>query len=228
LIAKGNFMLVWVIIPAHNEAERIGRVIRGLFEHGWKNVVVVDDGSSDNTAEVARAEGVNLVRHEINRGQGAALQTGNEYAWAQSAEIIVHFDGDDQFDAGDIKGAVELLQNNSLDVVLGSKILDNRSLIPGLKKYFIIPIGRVVNFLMTGVWLTDVHNGFRVLTPLATEKIVITQDGMAHNSDILRQIKKLKLPFAEYPVKVVYHEFGQGTGGGVKIIFDWLISLFVK
>lgn len=221
-------MTTWVVVPAHNEADQIGRVIRGLFQHGWNNVVVVDDGSADNTADVARAEGAVVVRHEVNRGQGAALQTGNEYCLGHGAETIVHFDGDDQFDAGDIKRAVEFLQNRGLAVVLGSKMLDSRSQIPGLKQYFIIPVARFLNFLMTGIWLSDVHNGFRVFTADAARQVEIIQDGMAHNSEIIGKIKKLKLPFAEFPVKVIYHEYGQGVGGGVRIIFDWLINLFIK
>ncbi len=221
-------MSTWIVIPAHNEAERIGRVIRGLFEHGWKNVIVVDDGSNDNTAEIARAEGATVIRHVINRGQGAALQTGNEYALAYGAEIIVHFDGDDQFSASDIKGAVELLQSRGLDVVLGSKMLDQSSQVPFFKKYLMVPLARIINFFLTGVFLTDAHNGFRVLTRAAAQKIQITQDGMAHNSEILRQIKKFKLPFAEFPVKVIYHEYGQSASGGFKILTDWLINLFIK
>ena len=221
-------MSVWIVIPAYNEEVRIGRVIRGLFEQGWREVVVVDDGSVDGTVAVARLAGARVVCHRVNRGQGAALQTGDEYALAGGAEVIVHFDGDDQFDPRDIKGAVTLLRERGLDVVIGSKLLDGRTQIPWFKKYFIISVGRVINFLMTSLWLSDVHNGFRVLVRAAAEKIKITQDGMAHNSEILSQIKKLKLSFAEFPVKITYYEYGQGISGGFKIIFDWLTSFFVK
>ena len=221
-------MTTWIIIPAYNEEKQIGRVIAGLFEHGWHNVVVVDDNSSDNTIVVARKSGALVVHHVLNRGQGAALRTGDELALAMGADVIVHFDGDEQFDPGDVKGAVDYLQEKGLGAVLGSKMLDNRSQIPWLKKLLIIPISRVINLMLTAAWLSDAHNGFRVLTRATAEKIIITQDGMAHNSEIIGKIKKNGIKFAEFPVKVVYNEYGQGVGGGVKILRDWILSVFIR
>jgi len=221
-------MTIWIVIPAYNEEKQIGRVIAGLFEHGWHNVVVVDDNSSDNTIVVARKSGALVVHHVLNRGQGAALRTGDELALAMGADVIVHFDGDEQFDPGDVKGAVDYLQEKGLGAVLGSKMLDNRSQIPWLKKLLIIPISRVINLMLTGAWLSDAHNGFRVLTRATAEKIIITQDGMAHNSEIIGKIKKNGIKFAEFSVKVVYNEYGQGVGGGVKILRDWILSVFIR
>ena len=217
-------MKVWIIIPAYNEDKNIGRVVRGLFQHGWRNVVVVDDGSQDETARMARKEGAVVVRHKLNRGQGASLQTGNEFALACGADQIVHFDGDNQFDPADVQKAVDYLNQNKLDVVLGSKMLEKNSNIPFLKKYCIVPVAKVINFILTGVWLSDVHNGFRVLTARACEGISITHSGMAHNSEIILKIKKNKFKFAEIPVNVSYHEFGQNVFGGFKILFDWVIG----
>lgn len=215
-----------VIIPAHNEEKSIGRVIRGLFENGFMDIVVVDDASTDGTVKEAEKAGVKVLKLKINRGQGAALETGDEYARTVGAEATVHFDGDDQFSPADAKAAVEFLQKNNLDVVLGSRFLDNRSKIPFLKKFLILPIGRWINFVFTGVLLTDVHNGFRVLSQNALQKISITQDRMAHNTEIIQQIRKNHLNFKEFPVEVRYHEYGQGVGGGVKIVYDLVIGLF--
>jgi len=212
-----------VVVPAYNEAANIGRVIRDLFQHGWKNVLVVDDGSVDDTAGLAFGAGARVVSHFSNRGQGAALETGNEYARRKGFDVVVHFDGDGQFDAADIKGAVDKIFAG-YNLVLGSRFLDDRSKIPGFKKYFILPIARIINYLFTGIKLGDVHNGFRVLDKVALEKIVISQSGMAHNSEIVAGIKKFGLKYCEHPVKVEYFRYGQGLGGGVKIIFDWIFK----
>jgi len=220
--------MITVILPAYNEAKNIGRVIGGLFEHGFVEIVVVDDGSTDTTAEVAEKAGATVIRHPINRGQGAALQTGDVYALSQGAETVAHFDADRQFNPKDIDGAVELLRTKQLDVVLGSRFLDSRSKIPWFKRRVILPVGRLINMLLTGVTLTDAHNGFRVLSRRALEKITINQDRMAHNTEIVSLIKKHGLRYTEYPVEVVYHEFGQNVGGGMRILWDVVKSKVIS
>ncbi len=220
--------MIWVVLPAYNEARRVGQVIEALRAGGFARIVVVDDGSTDATAEVARAAGADVIVHECNRGQGAALQTGNEFALGNGAELIVHFDADDQFDAADIAPAIEKLKQQNLDAVIGSRFLDQRSQIPWLKRRVFFPCARVLNRCLTGTALTDVHNGFRVLNRRAVMAIMITQDGMAHNSEITTQLKRQQLRFAEVPVKVVYHEYGQGLTGGLKIIRDLFLGIFLR
>ena len=213
-----------IVIPAYNEENKIGRVVRGLFEQGYKNILVVDDSSTDNTCDMAREAGAKVLSHKINRGQGASLETGNIYAKQCGYDVVIHFDGDDQMNPTDIQLALNKINNNEADVVLGSRFLDNRSTIPFFKKYFILPISRWINFVFTGVKLTDVHNGFRVLNKKALDKIKITQDKMAHNTEIVKQIKQNDLKFIEIPVEVKYHEFGQGVLGGFKIIWDLIVQ----
>ena len=212
-----------IVVPAYNEAVNIGRVIRDLFQHGWNNVLVVDDGSSDATTSSAKEAGAKVITHTINRGQGAALETGNEYARKNGFDIVVHFDGDGQLNPDDIKGAIEKL-NSGYDIVLGSRFLDDRSKLPWTKRHIFLPIARLINRFLTGVKLTDVHNGFRVLNKTALEKIRITQDGMAHNSEIVAAIKSLGLRHVEYPVEIKYYRYGRGMGEGFKIIFDWVFK----
>lgn len=219
---------MFVVVPAYNEEKNIGRVVRGLFERGHQNVVVVDDGSSDHTVLEAKTAGALVLLHEINRGQGAALQTGDEYVLTRGADVVVHFDADGQFNPSDIDGAVALLRAENFDIVLGSRFLDGRSQIPWFKAKIIFPISRWINFVFTGVKLTDVHNGFRVLNRSALEKINITHNGMAHNSEIVAQIKKFNLKFKEYPVQVTYSEMGQGIKGGFKIIWDLLSGSYLN
>lgn len=220
--------MVFVVVPSYNEEKKIGRVVRGLFEHGFNSVVVVDDGSTDNTFLEAQKNGAIVLKHSINRGQGAGLQTGNEFALSQGADYIVHFDGDGQFNPQDIITALKLLKEKQVEVVLGSRFLDNRSRLPWFKKYILLPIARLINFLLTGVRLSDAHNGFRIFTANSARKIIITQDKMAHNTEIIAQIKKQGLKFVECPVEVVYNEYGQRAGAGFKILWDLFTRKFYK
>ena len=221
-------IMVLVVIPAFNEEAKVGRVIRGLFENGYHGIVVVDDGSKDNTAAEAEKAGAKVLRHRLNRGQGAALETGDSYARQAGADVVVHFDADGQFNAADIAPALNMLQEKKVDVVFGSRFLDNRSKIPCFKKHILLPLARWVNFVFTGIMLTDAHNGFRVLSRNALSKIVFTQDRMAHNTEILKLIKKNKLTFAEIPVEVSYSRYGQGLSGGVKIIYELVVGFFTN
>lgn len=220
--------MIFVVLPAFNEEKKIGRVIRGLFEHGFENIIVVDDGSTDRTSIIAKQAGATVLQHAINRGQGAALQTGNEFALARGAHFIVHFDADGQFNPADIYTGLSRLKNEKVDIVFGSRFLDKRSKIPFFKKYFILPVSRLINNFFTGLKLTDVHNGFRIMRSTVAENLIITQDGMAHNSEIPRLIKDNHFSYAEHPVEVVYFEAGQGIGGGIKILWDLMMSKFSK
>lgn len=218
---------ILIVIPAYNEVGQVGRVVRGLFEQWYENILVVNDASEDETANVALEAGAKVLSHKINRGQGASLETGNEYARQNRYDLVVHFDGDGQMNPVDIKLAIDKIENDGYDVVLGSRFLDDRSKIPFFKKFLILPIARIVNFVFTHVWLTDAHNGFRVFGKNALEKIKITQDGMAHNTEIIKQIKKYNLKYCEYPVEVKYYEFGQGILGGIQIVKDLLMNKII-
>lgn len=216
---------MFIVIPAYNEEENITGVISGLIAlYPGAKIVVVDDGSEDGTVEAASQARAIVLKHLINRGQGAALATGTEYALSQGADIIVHFDADGQFEARDVAALVEPIKNGQAEVVLGSRFLNRANHIPFSKKYFILPLARAVNFLFTGLWLSDAHNGLRALSRRAAESIKIEQDRMAHNSEIIAQLKKNNLKFVEVPVRVVYHRYGQGFWGGLKIIKDLIFQ----
>lgn len=220
--------MIVVVVPAFNEAASIGPVVQGLFKHGFTSVVVVDDGSSDDTARLAAEAGAVVLRHPINRGQGAALETGNEFARRQGADFVVHFDADRQFNPADIAPALKALQEKKIAVLLGSRFLDDRSKIPFFKKTFLLPVARFINRIMTGLVLTDGQNGFRILSKEALRVISIKQDGMAHNTEIMHQVGAHKLSYIEFPVEVTYHEYGQRFFGGVKIVADLTKATFLK
>src|SRR3989344_8703195 len=217
-----------IVMPAYNEGKRVGDTVRSIFALGQDiHIVVIDDGSTDDTMLAAQEAGATVIRHTVNRGQGAALQTGTEWVLAHGADYIVHFDADGQFDAADIVRAVSRFSESAPDVILGSRMLASGNAVPITKKYFLFPIARIVNWAFTGLWLTDVHNGFRVLSRRAAERIIIEEDGMAHNTEIINHIRRAGLTFSEMPVTVRYHRYGQGLRGGFKIVGDLLLSWFV-
>ncbi len=222
-------MKVFVIIPAWNEERSLAKVLSDLGAYDYQ-VVVVDDGSADKTVEIAlQFPKVTVLRHLINRGQGAALATGMECAVRQGADIIVHFDADGQMLTEEIARMIKPLADDpALDIVLGSKFLNAKVNVPFFKRYFILKPALIFQKLSSGLNLTDVHNGFRAMTGRAATKIEITQDAMAHASEIVSEIKRLKLKYMEVPVTVVYNEFGQGLGGGFKIIKDLIIRRIIK
>lgn len=215
------------IVPAYNESKRIAHVVSKLTTH-VDEVVVVDDCSSDNTATLAKNAGATVLRHQINRGQGAALETGHSYARDNNATYVLHFDGDGQFDVDDIGPALEVLKNKDVDIVLGSRFLGKSEGLPWTKKHIIWPIGRLFDRSIGAVALSDSHNGFRILTKQALDVIRITQDRMAHASEIPKLIKKHRLSFEEVPVSVRYYEYGQRATDGIQVIRDLLLGSFLK
>ena len=222
-------MSVFVVIPAFNEEKNICPVVRDIFSlYPDFKIIVVDDGSNDKTATMARNCGAIVLQHLINRGQGAALKTGTDYALRLGGEIIVHYDADRQFEPKEIGPAVAIVKKGQTEIVLGSRFLSKQNNLPWSKKRIILPLARLVNFLFTGRWLSDAHNGFRVLSHRAATLMDIRQDRMAHNSEIVRLIKENNLSFQEQPITVYYHQYGQSFGGGVKIIKDLIIGRFLR
>lgn len=217
------------IVPAFNEENKVGSVVRSLFDH-VDQVVVVNDASKDNTKQKAQEAGAVVLSHKINRGQGAALETGHEYARANNADYIIHFDADGQFEVSDILPALNKLKDNNADILFGSRFLDKKvkNKIPTFKKYIILPLAKLFEKISGTIKLTDSHNGFRILNKKALHNIIITQDRMAHASQIPKLVMKNNLQYIEHPITVIYHEYGQGLTGGVKIIKDLIIGKFLK
>jgi len=220
-------MKIFCIIPAYNEEKNINQVIAKVKPLVDK-IVIVDDGSTDKTRELAKTQGAKVLSHIINRGQGAALATGNQYALANGADIIIHFDADGQFLPEEIKDVIAPLQSGQADIVFGSRFLGKESNMPKFKKYVIIPLAHLVNKIFIGETLTDPQSGFRALTRGGAKKIKIEQDGMAHNSEIISQAFSHKLRIKEVPITVIYHNFGQRLSGGFKIIKDLILARLIN
>jgi len=215
-----------VVIPAYNEGQSIGKVISELKNLSL-DIVVVNDGSSDQTKEIASSSGAIVLNHFINRGQGAALQTGINFALNIGADIIVTFDADGQHLASEIEYITKPLFLGGVDVVLGSRFLGSKNKIPWLRKK-ILKLATIFTRIYTGLKVTDAHNGFRAFSRQAANLIKIKQDGMAHASEIIEQIKKHKLKFKEVPVTIRYTDYslkkGQKLTNSFRIIWDLIIG----
>ena len=213
------------IVPAYNEEEVIGGVIDDLKKHNIIPVIIVD-GSSDDTERIAKAKKVTVLNHIINRGQGAALMTGFEYAKKMSADCIVTFDSDGQHHASEVEKVCEPILNNGVDVVLGSRFLQKNS-IPFFKK-IILQLATFYTRMMTGLQVTDTHNGLRAFTPRALSQLTLTHDGMAHASEILELIAEKELSFREVPVTVSYSDYSKSKGQRLSNSFHILFDLWFK
>lgn len=216
---------VWIVVPAFNEAAVIGEVIadvRAVFDH----VVCVDDGSRDNTGALALRAGAHVVRHPVNLGQGAAIQTGVEYARIQpGAQVFVTFDADGQHRVKDVVRMIDKLTTENVDIVIGTRFADHgvRSDVPFLKRVVL----RTVVFLSPRnrrLKLTDAHNGLRVFNRKVAEGLDITMSGMGHASEIIAMIDENHWRVTEEPVEILYTDYSKSKGqpllNGVNIVFD--------
>lgn len=219
-----------VVIPAFNEAEAIGTVVAELVQRGY-GAVVVDDGSHDQTSAVARRNGATVLRHAINRGQGAALQTGIAYALVHGAEQIVTFDSDGQHAAEDVDALLAPLLAGRADVTLGSRFLGSTENLPAVRR---LVLGAAVIFTRaaSGARVTDTHNGLRAFTREAATKLDIHLDRMAHASEILDQIVRHGLRFEEVPVHVRYTDYsrrkGQSSLAALRILADYVLGRWMR
>ena len=217
----------WLVIPLYNEATVVREVVRTARDV-FPNIVCVDDGSKDNSVNEALAGGAVVVQHPINLGQGAALQTGIDFALAQQgAEYFVTFDSDGQHRTEDAERMVKRLRSEPLDIVIGSRFLDGRTK-PGALKKVVLRLAVLFERLTTGVKLTDAHNGLRVLNRTAAQAIRIRQNRMAHASEIVAKIGETKLRYAEEPVLIVYTDYSRSKGQSLWNSVNILSELFIK
>jgi polyprenyl-phospho-N-acetylgalactosaminyl synthase len=214
---------VWIVVPAFNEAGMIGDVISDL-RSVFPNVVCVDDGSGDDTGDIALQAGAHVVRHPVNLGQGAAIQTGVEYARRQpGAEVFATFDADGQHRVKDLVTMIDRLDAGDVDIVIGTRFGPGVTRPPLLKRVVLqtatrlSPRGRRLG-------LTDTNNGLRVFNKTVADGLDITMSGMSHATEIIMLIDENHWRVAEEPVEVLYTEYSKSKGqpllNGVNIIFD--------
>lgn len=202
---------VWLVVPLYNEETVIGDVVRDA-RRAFRHVVVVDDGSTDGGADAAERAGAVVVRHPVNLGQGAALQTGFEYARAvPSMNWVVTFDADGQHQVSDVLEMLDKARAEDLQVVFGSRFLDDRTT-PSLAKKLILRMAVGYTNMTTGTKLTDAHNGLRVMRRDVVERLDITQNRMAHASELVAQIGDMKVRYGESPVHILYTDYSTSKG----------------
>jgi len=217
---------VWLVVPVYNEATVIADVVREARKT-FPNIVCVDDGSKDASADEVRLGGAHLVRHPVNLGQGAALQTGIEYARAQpGAKYFATFDADGQHRVEDVERMVQRLRDEPLDIVVGTRFHGDEGDIPLVKRVVL----KTVVFLsptLRKLKLTDAHNGLRVFNKTVADGMNITLNGMGHASQIVEMIAHKGWRVAEEPVTILYTEYsmakGQSLINGVNILFDTVL-----
>lgn len=215
---------VWIIVPAFNEAQVIGAVVadlRAVFAH----VVCVDDGSRDDTADIALRAGAHVVSHPVNLGQGAAIQTGVEYARRQpGAAVFATFDADGQHRVTDVVSMMERLSQGDVDVVIGTRFAGAAiSHTPPLKR-LILRAAAWLSPSSRRLGLTDAHNGLRVFDKTIADHLNLTMNGMSHASEFIALVDENRWRVAEEPVEILYTEYslskGQPLLNGVNIVFD--------
>ena len=215
----------WVVVPVYNEAT----VIQGVLEQLLKvfpNVVAVDDGSSDPSFEAIRASGAHALQHLVNRGQGAAIQTGTDYALSRNAARIAHFDADGQHRIEDLITMVESVHSGECQIALGNRFAGDASQVPPPRR-LLLRAAVIFHRIASGIALNDVHNGLRVLDRSAALKIEISADRMAHASEIIDLIARSECTVKEIPVTIRYSEYSRNKGqrwtGGFRILFHFQI-----
>jgi glycosyltransferase involved in cell wall biosynthesis len=213
---------IWLIIPAYNEAAVIGRVVADLARLGH-TIVVVDDGSTDETGRKASAAGAIVVTHPINLGQGAALQTGIQFALRQGADTIVTFDADGQHRTADIDSLIDALTTNNADFALGSRFLGGTVAMP-ISRRLLLMTATWFTRLTSGLNVSDTHNGLRAMTRRGASRIKLRQNRMAHASELLNEIARSGLRYVEVPVTIEYSRYslakGQRLVDSLRILMD--------
>jgi len=217
----------WFVIPMYNEATVVGGVVADLRKE-FPNVVCIDDGSSDGSQDIAREAGAVVIQHPINLGQGAALQTGFEYA-LQDPELdcIVTFDADGQHRIEDAKAMVERVRSGEADIVLGSRFLDKRTKLSPAKRV-VLKTAAIQSRLATGMDLTDAHNGLRAISPTVARRIHLTQNRMAHASELVHQLAKMQPRYVEHPVEIIYTDYSKAKGQSLLNAVNIVFELFFK
>lgn len=217
---------VWIVVPAYNEAPRIGENLVALCAR-WPNIVVVDDGSADETSEAIRGRPVWLLRHPVNLGQGAALVTGIRFALRRGAEFVVTFDADGQHDVADIDSLLAPLAEGTADIAFGSRFLGRTVGIPRSRR-LMLSAAVLVTRVLYGMPVTDAHNGLRAMSRKAAAALRITTNRMEHASEILQRVREQCLRWTEVPVTIHYTEESLGKGQRTGAAFHLLIRLLLE
>jgi polyprenyl-phospho-N-acetylgalactosaminyl synthase len=217
---------IFIIVPVFNEKKEVlEQTISELLKTSYRIVVVNDASAAEIILPCSR--NIYLLQHAVNLGQGAALQTGIEFALSKEADYLVTFDADGQHSTADIQDMLAPLQNKEAEITLASRFLKPGHHNASLPRKTILKTGRWINYFFTGLYLSDAHNGLRAMSRNAAEKIILKENRMAHATEILSLIKKHKLKYKEVPATVTYTEYsknkGQSVFNSIRIFFDLVL-----
>lgn len=217
---------IFIVMPAYNEESMVAKTIQNVKKRDYKNIIVVDDGSIDKTSETAKREGAIVIRHEINRGLGAALGTGIFAALQENADIIVTFDSDGQHHPDDISRVIRPIVKRKADAVIGTRLKNPKGM-PIIRR-----VGNwgfnLITFILFGVWTSDSQSGFRAFSRKAAKKIDIRSNRMEVSSEIIKEIGKNRLRFKEVPIKAIYTDYSRAHGQSSMNAFRILGKLIMK
>ena len=220
---------IYIVIPAKDEETRIGSVLQKINEEGFPNIIVVDDGSADQTGALAASFGAVVLNHLVNLGPGAATQTGMDYAIEQGAKIVVTLDADNQHCPTDIKRLVAEMEQKQVDVVIGSRFLKDSNNVPTIR-IILNKLGNYVTAFFTGLLVTDSQSGFKALSTEFLRKSRISLSGFEFCTEIISMIKREKMTYSEIPIKVRYTQDsmdkGQSVGNGFKMVGNFIRYFF--
>ncbi len=211
---------VFIVIPAKNEAATIGPLIAELIRSGYQDLVVVDDGSTDQTARLALAAGSTILSHPINLGSGAATQTGIEYALQQGADFVLTMDADGQHAVEDVADLITSIQNSNADVVIGSRFLELTEKVPFSRRTY----NRIANYLtwlVTGILVNDSQSGMKIMRASFAKKVSFHFSGFEFCTELFHIIQREGASFLEVPIRAIYTDAsmkkGQSLSMGIRM-----------
>ena len=217
--------LIFIVIPAKNEGNTIGLLVQELMQTGYTNIIVVDDGSTDQTAAAACKAGSTVLSHPVNLGSGAATQTGIEYALAQGAEFILTMDADGQHAVADIRALIATIQDTNAEVVIGSRFLTSSHEVPFSRLLY----NRIANYFtwfLTGTLASDSQSGMKIMRASFAKKVSFHFSGFEFCTELFHIIKQENARFQEVPIQAIYTkesmQKGQSLGMGIRMVFRLL------
>lgn len=217
---------VYIVIPAKDEASRLPPVLHSLRSHGYKHIIVVNDGSKDETSEIARSFGCTVINHLLNLGSGAATQTGIDFALSQEADFILTMDADGQHAADDVERLIHTIQAEKLDIVIGSRFKEGIEGVP-ISRLWFNKVANWVTWLITGVWVTDSQSGMKIMTSEFARKVEFHFNGFEFCTELFHIIHKDKASYTEVPIQAIYTpesmEKGQSFWVGFQMFFRLLL-----
>lgn len=225
-----NSYNIAIVIPVYNEANVVGDVITNLRKKRPNDAIIaVNDGSSDNSLDVLLSlHGVYVLSHDVNLGQGAALQTGISFARKLNAKYVVTFDSDGQHSVDDIQPFYNEIESKQLDIVMGSRFLgDSISNVSAFKKYF-LQLSTLFTYAISGIKLSDSHNGFRIINIKDNPHFELRHNGMSHASEIVDLVSQLKMKYAEKSCTIIYTEYSKAKGQSLWNSINIVLEIFIQ